>query len=86
MLSFSPSLSRIKAGSKSRFSMSHITLVCILCSSLQYFRREGSHLDSDENVIMHFPHRSAVDSRSFVRTCPSYLRKCEVLVDSQRPM
>ena len=43
------------------------------------------HYVGNEKVASSFPHRnSVVSSKPYIRTCPSYLKKCETLVESSK--
>lgn len=44
------------------------------------------HYIGNEGIVAGFPHRNTTNdsNKSFVRTCPSYLKKCEMLVDSKK--
>jgi len=42
------------------------------------------HYTGDENVATTFPHRGSSHDKPFFRTCPSYLKKCEALVENSK--
>ena len=42
------------------------------------------HYIGDEKATIDFPHRNATSDKFYVRTCPSYLKKCETLVKDSK--
>lgn len=42
------------------------------------------HYVGNEKIAVDFPHQNSNKNKPFVRTCPSYLEKCEALVEKKK--